>query len=165
MRTRLMVSAYLQNNGRVLLMRRALSRRLSPGMWAPVGGHIEPDELTDPTGACLREVAEETGISESAISHLSLRYLVNRLSKDEIRTQYVFIGRTTQRTVVNNGEGELHWVAMDRVGDLTPITTTTRFTLDHYMTTGGNANEIYAGTVRAEGSAPAIEWAVLSDWE
>lgn len=151
MRTRLMVSVYLQNNGHVLLMRRALSRRLSPGMWAPIGGHIEPDELTDPTSACLREVAEETGISESAISHLSLRYLVNRLSKDEIRTQYVFFGRTTQRTVVSNGEGELHWVAMDRLGDLTPITTTARLTLDHYKTTGRSTNEIYVGDGQSRG--------------
>jgi 8-oxo-dGTP pyrophosphatase MutT (NUDIX family) len=45
--------------GRVFVHRRAKSRRLAPGIWDIVGGHIEAGESVEE--ALAREVREETG--------------------------------------------------------------------------------------------------------
>jgi RimJ/RimL family protein N-acetyltransferase len=47
------------SNGRVFAQRRSPTRRLFPGIWDIVGGHIEAGE--SPTEALAREVHEETG--------------------------------------------------------------------------------------------------------
>jgi len=46
-------------DGRVFAQRRSPNRRLFPGCWDLVGGHVEPGEA--PRDALIREVAEETG--------------------------------------------------------------------------------------------------------
>jgi 8-oxo-dGTP pyrophosphatase MutT (NUDIX family) len=47
------------DDGRVFVQRRAGDRRLFPGSWDIVGGHVEPGETV--TQALRREIAEETG--------------------------------------------------------------------------------------------------------
>ncbi|QHQ60211.1 NUDIX domain-containing protein [Anaerocolumna sedimenticola] len=59
-----MATAYLMNRNEFLLMKRAAGRNLAPGLWAGVGGHLEPEELNSPKEACLREIYEETGITQ-----------------------------------------------------------------------------------------------------
>jgi ADP-ribose pyrophosphatase YjhB (NUDIX family) len=49
--------------GRLLLIRRA--RPPAAGFWSVPGGKCEPDE--DPAAACVREVAEETGLTVSVV--------------------------------------------------------------------------------------------------
>jgi 8-oxo-dGTP diphosphatase len=54
------VGAIIQDPaGRVFTQRRSADRRLFPGCWDLVGGHVEPGE--DLLAALDREVAEETG--------------------------------------------------------------------------------------------------------
>lgn len=48
-------------HGRVFVQRRSNARRLFPGCWDIVGGHVEPGESL--VTALAREVAEETGWS------------------------------------------------------------------------------------------------------
>lgn len=45
--------------GRVFVQRRTRTRRVWPGIWDIVGGHIEPGETIDE--ALAREITEETG--------------------------------------------------------------------------------------------------------
>ncbi|TDD48740.1 NUDIX domain-containing protein, partial [Kribbella antibiotica] len=45
--------------GRVYVHRRSPDRRLLPGLWDVVGGHVDPGEA--PEEALRREVEEETG--------------------------------------------------------------------------------------------------------
>ena len=54
------VGALIRNeDGRVFVQRRSLTRRVFPGIWDVVGGHVEPGEtLAD---ALAREIHEETG--------------------------------------------------------------------------------------------------------
>lgn len=51
----------VDDDGRIFVQRRSPDRRLFPGSWDIVGGHLEPDET--PEAALAREIAEETGWS------------------------------------------------------------------------------------------------------
>lgn len=39
------------------------SKDFVSNMVVPVGGHLEPHEINNPSGACLREIEEETGLT------------------------------------------------------------------------------------------------------
>lgn len=55
-----MVGALIRDaSGRVYVHRRTATRRLLPGTWDVVGGHVEPGE--QPVQALAREIEEETG--------------------------------------------------------------------------------------------------------
>lgn len=53
------VGGLIVRGGRVFVMRRAPDRRLFPGGWDIVGGHVEPGETL--WQALAREIEEETG--------------------------------------------------------------------------------------------------------
>jgi len=163
-RTRLLATAFLINGNRVLLMRRSPNTRLFPGRWAPIGGHLEADEINDPQAACLREIREETGLTDRHLVDLSLRYIVHRRRDNEIRTQYMYFGFANEERVGTTEEGELCWVQFDRVPGL-DVSATTRFTLEHYTVLGTQTDCVYVGTVDAHDGKPVISWAVLRDWE
>ncbi|HBK85283.1 MAG TPA: hypothetical protein DDZ53_04545, partial [Firmicutes bacterium] len=105
------VTAFLHNNGEYLLMKRADNRKIAPGVWSGVGGHMEQSEINDPLTACYREIEEETGISRDKISSLKLLYIITRRSKDEIRQSYIYFGETAQEEVIQTDEGNLFWIA------------------------------------------------------
>ena len=55
------VSAWVMNNeGKVLLQQRALTKMKNPGMWAKTGGHVDFNE--SPEQAIKREIFEEIGL-------------------------------------------------------------------------------------------------------
>lgn len=58
-RTCVVGALILNRDGHVFVHRRSWQRRLFPGCWDIVGGHVEPGE--DLLAALEREVAEETG--------------------------------------------------------------------------------------------------------
>jgi ADP-ribose pyrophosphatase YjhB (NUDIX family) len=37
-------------------MKRSMAKKIAPGKWAPIGGHIEEGEMSAPERACLREI-------------------------------------------------------------------------------------------------------------
>lgn len=163
-RLRAMASAYLENDGAFLLMKRSEVRQFAPGIWATVGGHMEPDEIGDPRAACLREIREETGLSEEQISGLALRYIILRRSGEEIRVQYVFFGHADSRGVGATDEGELQWIKRGELLDRR-LSYTSKATLEHFLQTNGQVSDILVGTVSAEGSQPVLHWLPLQDWE
>jgi len=55
------VCALVRRDGRILSMRRALSKDASPGIWEALSGRIEPGE--EPLEAVRREIQEECGLS------------------------------------------------------------------------------------------------------
>ena len=100
----------------VLLIHRGLHKKLAPGLWSCVGGHLEEGELNDPTAACLREIEEETGIVKSDIAALNLRYMtIRQVERDigvpEISIAYYFIGQLARLpSLIETPEGTLHFV-------------------------------------------------------
>jgi len=161
-RTRMLATAMLFNGNDLLMMKRALTRTLNPGMWAAVGGHLEPEEINDPRTACLREIFEETGLRESDLTDMHLQYILIRLNQQEIRQQYIYTAHTTRRDVAQTDEGTLHWIPRDQVlGRDIPFIF--HKLLEHYFA-AGPARHIWVGTVgtTAQG-APTVHWTSLVD--
>ena len=68
LKKQLVVSALIpEGSGRIFVQQRTLTRRLFPGCWDLVGGHVEDNE--DAISALKREIREETGWTLRAIRH------------------------------------------------------------------------------------------------
>lgn len=159
--TRNVCTAFLKNGDDILLMKRSASRKIAPGYWYGVGGHLEPSEINNPQMACLREINEETGIRAEDISDLQLKYIVMRRSRDEIVVNHFFFGSTRTRSFLESDEGTLSWVAERDVLDR-QFFDAIRLTLDHYLKTGGKTRDVLAGIVD-DNAGSAIHWIPLHD--
>jgi len=144
MYTRLMATAFLFNDDKILLMRRSADRKLAPGLWTGVGGHIEPEEMNNPELACTREVYEETGIEREHIKDLELRYILLRQKGTEVREQFVYFGKTLKQELEQTEEGELHWIESDLVKTL-EMPMIINEMLNHYFKFGFKNDEKYIG--------------------
>lgn len=156
-------TAYLLNGSDILLMKRADSRKFAPGVWAGVGGHVEPNELNNPYATCVREIFEETGIQINQIENLTLRYIVLRRSQSEIRLQYVYFGDTNCRDIIDTEEGKLYWIDKNHLFDR-QLSVTSRLSLEYYLS-NNQSNGIMVGTVFAVDSTPRMNWCPVQDWE
>ncbi|MEI7025254.1 NUDIX domain-containing protein [Paenibacillus sp. y28] len=165
MKLRLIAAAVLMTDQELLMMKRSPSRSLSPGVWAAVGGHMEPGEMASPREAVLREIAEETGIPSSRITGLTLRYILIRQKENEIRQQFMYFGRISRLTLPACDEGTLHWIPFSEVLDR-EIPFTYRSMLEHYFT-HGEAKHVWIGTISQAGSdedsKPQAFWSPLRD--
>ncbi|MCL2603724.1 MAG: NUDIX domain-containing protein [Defluviitaleaceae bacterium] len=136
--TRIKAAAFLTCGNKVLLLKRGLHKKLAPGLWAGIGGHMELDEITDPRAfnlmeTCLREIHEETGINRADIRGLKLRYIATRRDGHEIFHHYKFIGELDNEVPLPHcNEGELHWVERDAALTL-PMGITVRVMYRHWM--------------------------------
>ncbi|MCR5685118.1 MAG: NUDIX domain-containing protein [Lachnospiraceae bacterium] len=87
------------------------------GKWLGIGGKVEVWET--PHEANLREVMEETGIrleSDSCRFHGIIRFINTVYEDEEI---YLYSAEVPSDTgFIPCDEGELHWIAMDRVMSL-----------------------------------------------
>lgn len=162
-RIRQMATVFLSNDSDWLLMKRAETRALAPGLWAGVGGHLESSELSRPELCALREMEEETGIRPDQIHNLRLQALLHRIRGNEIRLQYLYVGLVETREFHDTEEGTLHWVPRHEV--LTKsMAVSTRAFFDRYFSMGPAA-EIWVGTLGKQGTEPYIQWGTLEDWE
>jgi 8-oxo-dGTP diphosphatase len=128
-----MVGAFLTYNNKVLLIHRSETKKLAPGMWSCIGGHMEPNELNSPLETCYREVEEETGISKELLSNLQLKYITIRNTGDEIRSGYYFIGSMTNDYGLSDcNEGTLHWVDLAEVSKK-PMTFSIKQITTHWL--------------------------------
>jgi len=163
MKTRLMTTAFLFNNNKVLLLKRAADRKLAPGLWTGIGGHIEPHEMNEPETTCIREIYEESGIEESRIDDLKLRYIVIRQKELEMREQFVYFGKTDKYDIIDTYEGELHWINSDTLQTF-EMPWTIKSLLKHYIEIGIKTDKIYVGilTLNTENS-PEMVWTEMVD--
>ena len=158
-------SAFLRNNGNVLVMKRSQHKRIAPGMWAGVGGHMEPHELNNPSETCYREIEEETGITRDDIQSLELLYITVRMKNpDEIRYNYFYFGETTKTETIQTDEGILHWIPESELLNR-DYTQTIAAMLEHYTTRHPHDRAVYVGVAGNDNNNLNMTWALLEDFE
>lgn len=161
-RTRVMAAAMLFHGGELLMMKRSMQRTISPGKWAAVGGHVEPEEIGDPRSAVLREIHEETGFTPGDIQELKLQYILIRLNGQEIRHQYFYTGYTAHKETTQTDEGDLHWIPLEHVLDR-EIPFIYRSLLQYHFD-HGTPEHIIVGTAGLNSQQePVIHWTELID--
>lgn len=163
MKCRMMAAAMLFHEDKLLMMKRSMSRTLNPGMWAAVGGHLEPEELSRPRDACLREIAEETGFADDEIEELTLRYILLRNNQGELRQQFIYSGIVKRTNFVDTDEGELYWIPIEEVLDR-DIPYIFRAALEHYFREGPR-DHAWVGTANMDAATgyPRVDWVPLTD--
>ena len=112
-KTRLFAGAFLRWQDEVILMQRSLNKKIAPGLWSGIGGHVEQCEMNSPLSTCLREIEEETGITPAQIDKIDLRYFVLCKSEDTLDSIYYFSAVLKEKCSLNQTlEGTLHWVKL-----------------------------------------------------
>jgi len=158
------VAAFLRNNDKYLLMKRADNRKINPGFWSGVGGHIEPREINDPLAACYREIEEESGITRDKIASLDLLYIITRRNGDEIRQSYIYFGDTTTSDVIQTDEGVLSWVPHGEL-QKREYTATYAAMMEHYMKRNRIDRAVYVGVADDDSGKLKMNWSRCADFE
>ncbi len=148
-----MTAIYIRNHGKFLMLYRIGSKVVEPS-WVGIGGHFEQEELNCPRTCVLRELFEETGISEKDLRNMKLRYVTLRLKKGEIRQNYYYFAELAPGTAVDLScdEGKLAWIEEEKVLSLA-MPLTAKQMLTHYMEKGRFEEQVYCGVTCAEGMA------------
>jgi 8-oxo-dGTP diphosphatase len=108
------VLVFVLNGSDVLLLKGAPDKRIWPGRYNGVGGHVEPDE--DVYAAALRETREETGLE---VHSLRFEGLVNiDVGSPTGIMLAVFSARSEGRETIPSSEGTLEWVPLDRLAEV-----------------------------------------------
>jgi 8-oxo-dGTP diphosphatase len=145
-----MAGIYIIDKDKMLLLYRIGSRVVQPS-WCNIGGHFEEFELNNPKACALREVFEETGIKESDITNLKLKYVTLRNKNNEIRQNYYFFADLNNKNLrlKDCNEGILEWFEISKVLDK-DMPYSSKEVLKHYLSIGKDDNNIYAGVVTAK---------------
>lgn len=105
---------FITHGDDILLLKRSAHKRIFPGYYNGVGGHIERDE--DPYTGAIREMQEETGLT---VANVRLRGTIH---VDTGHTNgimvFVFSAEATTRAFTNSAEGTLEWLARDQLDGL-----------------------------------------------
>jgi 8-oxo-dGTP diphosphatase len=161
MEVRQMATAILTHQDHVLMMKKTKSRLYNHAFWSGPGGHLESTELNEPMTACLRELREETGLTESDIEGLHLRYILFRRKGEEVRQQFVYFGAARTREIISSDEGELYWIRQDELLDL-DMSHVIKHMLAHYYQYPG-MQSITIGAVTVEDGDIRMQWSSLVD--
>lgn len=131
-----MTALYLVDGDRILLLYRIGSKIADHMYIGCAGGHFEAEEYNDARACVLRELREETGLCETDLCDLSLRYVTMRLKNGEIRENYYFFARADHLPEnLHSAEGTLAWHHLDEIDDL-PMPVSAKQVLLHYRQIG-----------------------------
>ncbi len=129
---RLMAGVLVRRDGKLLMQKRAVHKKLAPNQWAFPGGHVEPYELRTPRKTALRELWEETGLCEEQLASFGLRYVVLSPQGPELRVHFDYVAELTGDPVLRpNDEGELHWLNPEDIPALDMRPSTRALMLDY----------------------------------
>lgn len=144
MKLRYMATALIFNEDKVLLMKRPQNENSIPYKWSLVEGYIEPEELSDPIKACIRVIEQETGLAESDIIDLQLKYIVHTAEENEIKIRYVYSGTTQKSQLVQSEKSELIWIKQRDCRDL-KVKYITEIILGHCLNHGSFSDDLHIG--------------------
>jgi len=157
--------AFLKNGDNYLLIKRSENREIAPGFWSCVGGHMEGNEINNPLETCLREIKEETGITEDHIFNLHLRYIIIRRYRNIIMQSYIYFGETDKNEYINTAEGTLHWIHEEELYKK-KYTRTYAEMIKHYLQNKEVLSEkLVLGVAEKKLGQLEMNWSVLEDFE
>ncbi|RKD70744.1 NUDIX domain-containing protein [Rhizobium sp. WW_1] len=114
--TTIVLAAFIKG-GRVLMVRRAASKRHYPEHWDLVGGHAETDEPLDVT--LVREAREEVGVTPVVFRYLGC------FEDSQCETIYHLYEVTGwlegEPRLIGDEHIDLAWVALDSANFPTPL--------------------------------------------
>ena len=150
-RLRNMTAVYISRGEEMLLLYRVGSRVVAPS-YCGIGGHFEEAELNDARACVLRELEEETGLTENDLLGLSMRYACMRLKNGEIRQNDYFFAELAPEAKLPEAccEGRLEWVPYGELLEK-PMPHTAYYTIRHYLETGRHTDVLYAGATTEDG--------------
>jgi 8-oxo-dGTP diphosphatase len=116
---------FLRCGERFLLLQRSPDKTFAPMRWTGLGGHVESNEFSRLRDSALREVWEESAISENEIQNFTLRraLLTNRPGSSFGLILY-FTGVLQEPILPPCPEGQLFWLSPDQFDALDIIETT-----------------------------------------
>ena len=143
-----MTSIYLRRGDKFLLLYRMGSKVIGNSYTGTAGGHMEASELNNPRACVLRELLEETGLTEQDVENLKFRYITLRIKNGEVRQNYYFFGELAEHVdaeKLSSNEGELQWFDISEVEKLN-MPHSAKYMLLHYIKTGQYTDCLYGGT-------------------
>jgi 8-oxo-dGTP diphosphatase len=115
----------LRAGDRYLLLRRSDQKAFAPGRWTGVGGRVEATEHDDLLSAALREIHEETGVSQGEIHNRCLRRALLQSRPGHPLTVLLYLtGELSVARALSSSEGALHWLGPDDLAGLDIIDNT-----------------------------------------
>ena len=142
-----MAGIYIIDDNKILMMKR--TKKDSFGEYYSVGGKFIESELNDPKKCVLRELKEESGIEETDLNNICLKYIAFRNNGKNISQNYLFFATLKNKNKVLSycSEGIFEWIGLAEVFNIN-LPVTSRFCLKHYFEKGYKNNSVYlsAGT-------------------
>jgi len=105
----------VNKNGELLIQKRAMTKRIKPGVWSITGGAALAGESS--VNACAREVAEEIGL---AVNPQDIKLLSRSFGKDCIYDDYIIIYDFPLADLVLQKDevSEVMWANVEKVRNL-----------------------------------------------
>ena len=105
---------FIRNDDEILLIKGAKDKKIWPGLYNGIGGHIERGE--NALFAAHRELFEETGLKNI---NLDLRAIII-IDVEEYQgiSMFVFVGNSDKKLLVSSEEGILDWIKIDQIKEL-----------------------------------------------
>ncbi len=120
-KTVLSVNALIWCNGKVLMLKRADTKKVDPGLYAGIGGKVEPGESF--YNALLREIKEETGLTKfESIRPYSVTQHPYPPTDSEWVNMYFIIKIAKQVEVKPTEDGTFHWMDPKEIDSLSTPT-------------------------------------------
>lgn len=171
-----MTAIYLRCHEGMILLYRMGSRVVGNSYTGTAGGHFEQNELNHPMACVLRELREETGLTEHDLKNLTMRYVTLRLKNGEIRQNYYFFADLKEAVLekwgltadglhgqaiaerkqvvlqeVSSNEGRLEWVPNEKMLEL-DMPASAKYMIEHYLAEGKDTDEVYGGLTMDSGA-------------
>lgn len=105
---------FIIRDNQVLLQKASDTKKIFPGYYNGIGGHIERGET--PLECAQRELLEETGLSCTDLT-LTGTVHIDVAEKQGILL-FVFIGSQIQGSIRGSAEGEVHWISLSEIEGL-----------------------------------------------
>ena len=117
MRATKIVTCFITNENKILLLKRSDKVKSMKGLWAGVSGIIEKDEL--PLARAKREIFEEVGLHEDQIKLLKSEKEMRIISpqyKNHEWLVFPFLFGTENQTIKLNWENsDYRWIGIDEI--------------------------------------------------